>query len=75
LLNIKGISEGKLDKIYEAAQKIAQCGFQTGLIFKQKREKILRITTGSGVLDKLIAGGIESCAITEVFGEFRTGKT
>lgn len=24
---------------------------------------------------KLLAGGIESMAITEVFGEFRTGKT
>lgn len=40
-----------------------------------KREKILRISTGSENLDKLLLGGVESMAITEVFGEFRTGKT
>lgn len=40
-----------------------------------KREKILRISTGSQNLDKLLLGGVESMAITEVFGEFRTGKT
>ena len=26
-------------------------------------------------LNKLLGGGLESMAITEVFGEFRTGKT
>ncbi len=40
-----------------------------------KRERIRRISTGSSNLDKLLQGGIESQAITEVFGEFRTGKT
>jgi meiotic recombination protein DMC1 len=40
-----------------------------------KREKIRRITTGSKNLDTLLQGGIESMSITEVFGEFRTGKT
>ena len=40
-----------------------------------KRERILRISTGSNNLDKLLLGGVESMAITEVFGEFRTGKT
>lgn len=40
-----------------------------------KREKIRRITTGSKKLDALLQGGVESMSITEVFGEFRTGKT
>lgn len=40
-----------------------------------KRERILRLSTGSQNLDKLLQGGVESMAITEVFGEFRTGKT
>lgn len=35
----------------------------------------MRITTGSTVLDELLGGGIETMAITEAFGEFRTGKT
>ena len=34
-----------------------------------------QITTGSKELDKLLGGGIETGSITEIFGEFRTGKT
>ena len=30
---------------------------------------------GSNELNKLMGGGLESMAITEAFGEFRTGKT
>ena len=41
----------------------------------ERRKSCYHITTGSGELDKLIGGGIESMAITEAFGEFRTGKT
>eukprot|EP01042_Synura_sphagnicola_P000955 gene955-1076_t len=33
------------------------------------------ISTGSTELDKLLGGGIETGSLTEVFGEFRTGKT
>ncbi len=33
------------------------------------------ISTGSKNLDELLGGGIETGAITELFGEFRTGKT
>lgn len=36
---------------------------------------MLRVTTGSKQLDTLLGGGLESMSITEVFGEFRTGKT
>lgn len=41
----------------------------------EKRKQVIRITTGSSQLDKLLGGGIESMSITEVFGQFRTGKT
>jgi DNA repair protein RAD51 len=33
------------------------------------------LSTGSKELDKLLGGGIETGSITEMFGEFRTGKT
>ena len=33
------------------------------------------LTSGSSEIDKLLEGGIETGSITEVFGEFRTGKT
>ena len=36
---------------------------------------MIKMTTGSSELDTLIGGGVETMSITEVFGEFRTGKT
>ncbi len=41
----------------------------------QKRKQLRYWSTGSKALDMLIGGGIESRAITEISGEFRTGKT
>ncbi|CAJ1430857.1 unnamed protein product [Effrenium voratum] len=34
-----------------------------------------QIATGAGKLDQMLGGGMESCSITEIFGEFRCGKT
>jgi meiotic recombination protein DMC1 len=75
LCNIKGINEAKVDKIVEAARKIEKSVFITGNEVVEKRKNIVKITTGSPLLDNLLGGGIESMAITEAFGEFRTGKT
>lgn len=75
LLNIKGISDAKLEKILEAAQKLETLGFQKGTDVLLRRKNLIRLTTGSNELNKLLGGGIESQAITEMFGEFRTGKT
>ena len=50
-------------------------GFTTATEFHQRRSEIIQITTGSKELDKLLQGGIETGSITEMFGEFRTGKT
>lgn len=77
LIAVKGLSEAKVEKIREAAKKLDVRGaaFKTGLEVKDKRKQVLRITTGSKNLDKILGGGIETASITEVFGEFRTGKT
>ncbi|XP_066291562.1 meiotic recombination protein DMC1/LIM15 homolog [Branchiostoma lanceolatum] len=75
LCNIKGISEAKMDKIKEAAAKLGDAGFMTALEYSDRRKTVFKIQTGSSELDKLLGNGIESMAITEVFGEFRTGKT
>ena len=77
LCNIKGLSEAKVDKMKEAVIKVcgANSGFRTALQQSQCRKNIFRISTGSMELNKLLGGGLESMAITEVFGEFRTGKT
>lgn len=75
LTNIKGINEAKIDKMIEAAKKLEDHGFISGNELAQKRKNVIKITTGSSVLDELLGGGIETMAITEAFGEFRTGKT
>lgn len=50
-------------------------GFTTATEFHMRRSELVMITTGSKELDKLMQGGIETGSITEIFGEFRTGKT
>lgn len=50
-------------------------GFTTATEFHQKRAELVQLTTGSRELDRLLGGGIETGSITEIFGEFRTGKT
>lgn len=75
LLLVKGISEAKADKILQAAGKIVPMGFTTATEFHNRRIDLVSITTGSKNLDQLLGGGIETGAITELFGEFRTGKS
>jgi len=55
---------GKLERDFIPASEIYQ-----------KRLQIERITTGSKNLDDLLNGGIETQAVTEVYGEFGSGKT
>eukprot|EP01127_Copromyxa_protea_P022822 TRINITY_DN837_c0_g1_i9.p1 TRINITY_DN837_c0_g1~~TRINITY_DN837_c0_g1_i9.p1 ORF type:complete len:228 (-),score=36.33 TRINITY_DN837_c0_g1_i9:462-1145(-) len=75
LTSLKGLSEGKVDKILEACMKIQNGLFITGFECLHKRASVVKLTTGSKSLDKLLGGGIETQSITEAFGEFRTGKT
>src|SRR3954452_16367890 len=41
----------------------------------EKRRSMLRCSTGSGALDDLLLGGIETQAVTEFYGEFGSGKS
>lgn len=50
-------------------------GSQTAFVFLQKRKELVKITSGSKELDKLLGGGFETGSITEVFGDVRCGKT
>jgi len=75
LILVKGMSEAKIDKVLEACNKICDMGFTTASTFLEKRKNVVYLTTGSKALDTLLGSGIESGSITEIFGEFRTGKT
>eukprot|EP00792_Barthelona_sp_PAP020_P006132 TRINITY_DN2916_c0_g1_i1.p1 TRINITY_DN2916_c0_g1~~TRINITY_DN2916_c0_g1_i1.p1 ORF type:complete len:360 (+),score=117.49 TRINITY_DN2916_c0_g1_i1:33-1082(+) len=75
LANVKGISDAKVEKIIEAATKLENSVFVTGTQALEKRQQIIKITTGCTEFDNLLKGGLETRALTEIFGEFRTGKT
>jgi meiotic recombination protein DMC1 len=84
LADVKGLSEAKVEKVQAEARKLQGAtgaslpigGWTTGtdaLAFRQRG--VLKITSGSAALDAVLGGGFETRAITELYGEFRTGKT
>ncbi|KAF8037784.1 hypothetical protein BT93_B0585 [Corymbia citriodora subsp. variegata] len=84
LTGIKGLSEARVDKILEAAEKIVKFGFITGIDALLRRESmVVRITTGSQALNELLGGNrLSFCRLwyrnsgnTEAFGESGSGKT
>jgi len=70
-----GIGDKTAEKLVRAAQDIEKMGFKSADKIWEKRKRLNRLTTGSQNLDDLLGGGIEPGAVTEVFGEYRTGKT
>ncbi|WP_241776245.1 DNA repair and recombination protein RadA [Methanosphaera sp. WGK6] len=69
------IGEGVAAKVIEAARQAEKIDFETAFEVMERREDVGRITTGSKGLDELIGGGIETQSITEVYGEFGSGKS
>lgn len=66
--------------VAEAVRILEREGFlQRGIVsageLLRRREALMRCTTGSGNLDGLLGGGVETQAITEFFGEYGSGKT
>ncbi|KAB5590609.1 Meiotic recombination protein DMC1 [Ceratobasidium theobromae] len=62
----QGMSEAKVDKIKEAAQKILGSSFQTGIQVSEKRKRVLQISSGSKSVDAMLGGGFMSQSISEV---------
>jgi len=50
-------------------------GFKTAGTYLEDRKSVIFLTSGSKELDKILGGGFEAGSITELFGEFRTGKS
>lgn len=76
LKEVAEVGEAQARRIIEAAKQRADIGkFLTGEEALRLRKELGWITTGSKQLDNLLGGGIPTRAVTEVFGEFGTGKT
>ncbi|GAG95675.1 unnamed protein product, partial [marine sediment metagenome] len=75
LATVKGISEAKVNKLKDVAKGMVPMEFKTAFDALEDRKHLVTLSTGSVELDKLLEGGVETGSITEIFGEFRTGKT
>ena len=80
LTETKGITEAKAEKIQTAARSICKTSVRVGLqsareLFAEEEDRHFQISTGSKELDDILGGGITSGDLTEIYGEFRTGKS
>ncbi|MGV8085506.1 MAG: DNA repair and recombination protein RadA [Candidatus Bilamarchaeum sp.] len=75
LAEIAGMSVESAKKAIEAAKTMVEIGYETADIVYERRKSISRIKTGSTALDELIGGGVETMAITEMYGKFSSGKS
>jgi len=69
------LSEATAKKIIAIARANLEMEFTSGEEIMKKREKMMKITTGSAELDKLMGGGFETGAITEAYGQYGSGKS
>jgi DNA repair protein RadA len=74
-LDPAGISEKKALSIIEVARSSIGVSFVRADELLRLRKSVLRLTTGSKVVDRLLDGGIETQTITEFYGEYGSGKS
>ena len=76
LSELAGIGEAVARKAIQTARGMMKLGFISGDEFAEKRKDVFNITTGSKNLNDLLGGkGVETKAITEIYGAFGSGKT
>ena len=70
-----GVSEKKAFQIIDAARQALGVSFiRADELFKM-RKNVLRLSTGSKAMDKMVDGGLETQTITEFYGEYGSGKS
>ncbi|MDI6718490.1 MAG: DNA repair and recombination protein RadA [Methanomicrobiales archaeon] len=70
------IGESTAKKIIKAAREVADIGgFKTGKDVFEQRKNVRKLKTLVPDLDNLLGGGMETQAITELYGEFGSGKS
>jgi len=70
------IGEAVAKKMIKAAREMVNIGgFKTGKDVFEQRKEIRKLQTRVPDLDTLLGGGLETQAITEMYGEFGSGKS
>src|SRR6056297_4196962 len=76
LSNTADIGSSTASDIINAARDAADVGgFETGATVLERRETIGKLSWQIDEVDDLLGGGIETQSITEVYGEFGSGKS
>ncbi len=76
LANTADIGESSAADIIQAAREAADIGgFESGATVLERREQIGKLTWAVDEVDELLGGGVETQSITEVYGEFGSGKS
>ncbi|WP_049929121.1 DNA repair and recombination protein RadA [Halopiger goleimassiliensis] len=76
LSNTADVGESTAADIVNAARDAADVGgFETGSTVLERRNKIGKLSWHIDEVDDLLGGGIETQSITEVYGEFGSGKS
>jgi len=70
-----GMNKKNAEKLIRKARLSMPLQFIRGDELVKMRQNVLRLTTGSSMLDKLLGGGVESQSITEFYGEYGSGKS
>ncbi len=70
-----GVSEKKAFQIIDAARQSIGISFVRADELYKMRKTVLRLTTGSKAVDKMVDGGLETQTITEFYGEYGCGKS
>jgi DNA repair protein RadA len=70
------IGESTAKKMIKAARELVEIGgFKTGEDVFEQRKEVRKLKTLVPELDALLGGGLETQAITELYGEFGSGKS
>lgn len=75
LVGATEMSEATAKKVIAISRANLEMNFENGDDLLKKRQLVLKITTGSSELDKLMGGGFETGAITECYGQYGSGKS
>jgi DNA repair protein RadA len=75
IIDATGMAQSLAKKTIAAARASLEMGFESGIDLLQKRNNVIKISTGSKAFDSLLAGGFESGSITECFGQYGSSKT
>ncbi len=75
LMSVAGITEATARKVVQTARTKLEMGFESGIDLLNRTKNVKRITTGSKELDKLLGGGVETGSITEMYGQYASGKS